>query len=205
MLPLAALRRHLPATLLVTAAIALLALTILAARSWLAARDAAVHLAATLEAQELVLAQANERQRQREAALATTLADIEQAKRRVNTPARAAAQIPQLLPPLPAPLLLELPPPTPETPEPPAVATVPQADLKPLYDYLQDCRACQASLTATRDNLTDERAKFAALTVERDAAIRAARGGGFWSRLRRNAKWFVIGAAAGGLAVAAAR
>jgi len=205
MLQLATLRRRLPATLLVIAAIALLLLGIIAARSWLAARDAAVHLAATLEAQEQILAQASERQRQRNAALSTTLVKIAQAKRRVNTPARAAAEIPQLLPPLPAPLLLELPPPTTETPQPPAVATVPQADLKPLYDYLQDCRACQASLIATRDNLADERAKLAALTVERDAAIRAARGGGFWSRLRRNAKWFVIGAAAGGLAAAAAR
>jgi len=205
MLQLATLRRRLPAAVIVIAAIALLAMGILAVRSWLAARDAAVHLAATLEAQEQILAQANERQRQRDAVLSTTLAGIAQAKRRVNTPAQAAAEIPQLLPPLPAPLLLEIPPPTPELPEPPAAATVPQADLKPIYDYLQDCRACQASLTVTRDNLVDERAKLAALTAERDAAIRAARGGGFWSRLRRNTKWFVIGAAAGALAATASR
>jgi hypothetical protein len=102
-------------------------------------------------------------------------------------------------------LLLEIPPPTLELPEPPAAATVPQANLKPIYDYLQDCRACQASLTVTRENLLDERAKLAALTAERDAAVRAARGGGFWSRLRRNTKWFVIGAAAGALATAASR
>ena len=205
MLQLATLRRRLPATLLVIAAIALLLLGIIAARSWLAARDAAVHLAATLEAQEQILAQASERQRQRNAALSTTLAGIAQAKRRVNTPARAAAEIPQLLPHLPEPLLLEIPPSTPEQPEPPVAAIVPQADLKPLYDYLQDCRACQASLTVSRDDLADERAKLAALTAERDAAIRAARGGGFWSRLRRNTKWFVIGVAAGALAAAATR
>ncbi len=202
---LAFLKRHLTATLLATAATGLLGLGVVAARSWLAAHDAAVHLAATVEVQEQVRAQASERQRQRNAELTTTLAGIAQAKRRVNTPAKAAAEIPQLLPPLPEPLVLEIPPPTPEQPEPAAAAIVPQADLKPIYDYLQDCRACQASLTVTRDDLVDERAKLVALTAERDAAIRAARGGGFWSRLRRNTKWFVIGAAAGALAAAASR
>ena len=205
MLQLATLKRRLPATLLTITATGLLALGIVAARSWLAAHDAAVRLAATMEVQEQALAQANERQRRRNAALSTTLAGIAQAKRRVNTPAMAALEIPQLLPALPEPLMLEIPPPTPEQPEPPAEATVPQADLKPLYDYLQDCRACEASLTVTRDDLADERTKLAALTVERDAAIRAARGGGFWSRLRRNTKWFVIGAAAGAIAATASR
>jgi hypothetical protein len=205
MLQLAILKRRLPATLLTVTATALLALGILAARSWLAAHDAAVRLAATLEIQEQILTQANERQRQRNAALSTTLAGIAQAKRRVNTPAMAAVEIPQLLPPLPQPLVLQIPPSTPAQPEPPAEAIIPQSDLKPIYDYLQDCRACEASLTVARDDLTDERAKVGALTVERDAAIRAARDGGFWSRLRRNTKWFVIGAAAGALAATASR
>jgi len=205
MLQLATLQRRLPATLLTVTATGLLVLGILAARSWLAAHDAGVRLAATLEVQEQIRAQANERQRQRNAALSTTLAGIAQAKRRVNTPAMAAVEIPQLLPALPEPLILEIPPSTPAQPEPPAAAIIPQADLKPIYDYLQDCRACEASLTVARDDLVDERAKLAALTVERDAAIRAARGGGFWSRLRRNTKWFIIGAAAGALAATASR
>ena len=47
---------------------------------------------------------------------------------------------------------------------------------------------------------------FAISTIaERDAAIRAARGGGFWSRLRRNAKWFAVGAATAALATKAGR
>ena len=205
MLQFATFKRRLPAAILAVIASGLLTLGVLAARSWLAARDAAVHLAATLEVQEQILAQANERQRQRNAALSTTLNEIAQAKRRVSTPAMAAVEIPQLLPPLPEPLVLQIPQPSPAQPEPPAEAIIPQADLKPIYDYLQDCRACEASLTVTRDDLTDERAKLAAVSVERDAAIRAARGGGFWSRLRRNTKWFVIGAAAGALAATASR
>ena len=198
-----ALRRLLPSTLILVVIAATTLAVLLAGRSWLAAHDAAIHLAATLKAQEQVLAEANQRQRERDASLAAALAQINAAKRRVNTPAQAAAAIPTALPPLPEPLELQLPQPTPELPVPPAVATVPQADLKPIYDYLQDCRACQISLAAERENLTDERAKLAAVTTERDAAIQAARGGTFWQRLKRNAKWFALGAAAAAAAGAA--
>lgn len=76
-------------------------------------------------------------------------------------------------------------------------ATIPAADLKPLFDYIQDCRSCQAQLAATRADLSDEQARSAALTRERDAAINAAKGGSFWQRLKRNAKWLAIGAATG--------
>ena len=74
-------------------------------------------------------------------------------------------------------------------------AEIPAADLKPLYDYVQDCRACQAQLVAAKQNQTDDAAKLQAMTRERDAAITAAKGGTFWRRLRRNAEWFAIGAA----------
>jgi len=200
-----ALRRLLPGTSALVVIAALILLVLLAGRSWLAAHDAAIQLAATLRAQEKVLAEANQRQRERDASLAAALAQINAAKRRVTTPAQAVAEIPDALPPLPKPVEIQIPPPTPEQPEPPAVATVPQADLKPIYDYLQDCRACQVSLAATRENLADERTKLAAVTTERDAAIQAARGGTFWTRLKRNAKWFALGAAAAAAATAAAR
>jgi hypothetical protein len=82
-------------------------------------------------------------------------------------------------------------------------AQIPAADLKPLYDYVQDCRACQAQLAVAKQNQTDDAAKIAALTRERDAAVTAAKGGTFWRRARRNAIWFAVGAglgAAGGYA-----
>jgi hypothetical protein len=75
-------------------------------------------------------------------------------------------------------------------------AQFPAADLKPLYNYIQDCRACQSQLSAARQDLSDESAKVAALTRERDAAVTAAKGGPFWRRLRRDALWFVLGASA---------
>ncbi|MGA8408076.1 MAG: hypothetical protein WB680_12925 [Candidatus Acidiferrales bacterium] len=80
-------------------------------------------------------------------------------------------------------------------------AQIPAADLKPLYDYVQDCRACQAQLATAKLNAADNAAKLSALTRERDAALTAAKGGTFWRRLRRNALWFAIGAGAGAVAV----
>jgi hypothetical protein len=76
------------------------------------------------------------------------------------------------------------------------VGQIPTADLKPLYNYVQDCRACQTELATAKQNAADAAAKLAALTRERDAAITAAKGGSFWRRLRRNALWFAVGAAA---------
>lgn len=81
-----------------------------------------------------------------------------------------------------------------------ADATIPAADLKPLYDFVQDCRACQAQLAAAKQNSADDAAKLASLSRERDAAITAAKGGTFWRRLRRNAAWLAAGAALGYLA-----
>ena len=98
-----------------------------------------------------------------------------------SSPARIPAQSPATLPTAPA-------------------AQIPSADLKPLYDYVQDCRACQAQLAAAKQNQLDDAAKLAALTRERDAAVTAAKGGTFWRRFRHNAKWLAVGAALGAAA-----
>jgi hypothetical protein len=82
-------------------------------------------------------------------------------------------------------------------------AQIPAADLKPLFDYVQDCRSCQAQLAAAKQDSADNAAKLNAVSKERDAAITTAKGGTFWQRLRRNALWFVIGAGAGTAAVCA--
>lgn len=76
-------------------------------------------------------------------------------------------------------------------------AQIPAADLQPLFDYVQDCRACQAKLAVAQQNAADDAAKITALTRERDAAVTAAKGGSFLRRLRRNALWFGIGAGVG--------
>jgi hypothetical protein len=82
-------------------------------------------------------------------------------------------------------------------------ATIPVADLKPLYDFALDCQACQAKLNTAQADLADEKAKTAALTRERDAAVRIAKGGSIFRRIEHAAKWFLIGAAAGAIAAKA--
>ena len=84
-------------------------------------------------------------------------------------------------------------------------AVIPAEDLKPLYDFAIDCKACQAKLSAAQNDLTDERKKTAALAHERDDALRFARGGSAWRRIGRAAKWFLLGAAAGAVAAKVAR
>ena len=51
-----------------------------------------------------------------------------------------------------------------------AQAILPAADLKPLYDFALDCKACQAKLAAAQADLTDERAKTATLSWEEPGA-----------------------------------
>jgi len=223
----------LPGLRLVRAAmwIAALAAVALLARSWFDARDARVHLEATLATQKALLDQAAARERDRAEQLRRTLGEIEAVKARVHTPQEAAREIPRYLPPLPLPIEIKLPEPAPRggaskvrlapaappvsnadsarasganaSPDaaseaaPPAIATIPQQDLKPLFDAMQRCRACAAQLDSAQGDLSDERAKNLALTAERDAAVKAARGGGFWPRVKRSAKWFAIGVGVG--------
>jgi len=80
-------------------------------------------------------------------------------------------------------------------------AEIPAVDLKPLYDYVQDCRACQTQLATAKLDAADNATKIAALMRERDAALTTAKGGGFWQRLRRDIVWFAVGTGAGAVAV----
>jgi hypothetical protein len=76
-------------------------------------------------------------------------------------------------------------------------AQIPAADLKPLSDYIQNCRACDAQLAVAKQNASDDAAKIAALTRERDAAIATSKGGSLWRRVRHDALMLAAGAALG--------
>ncbi len=193
----------------VLAAIATLimfSLAIIVVRSRNASRQAANDMALVLRAQAPVLAQADKREQQRDAILRKNLAQVSRVERSAKNLADIAKRLPAAFSPLPQPVSVSLAPSSsgPDASEALAIITVPQADLLPMFDHLEDCRACQERLATAQQDLNDERAKVAALTIERDAAVKAARGGGFWSRLRSNAKWFAIGGAMGALAASAA-
>jgi hypothetical protein len=180
--------------------------------AWRSDRRDRAQLAADLAAAKQLLAQADARQHDRDAHLLQTLASIAAEKRNVTTPAQIVREFPQQIP-LPSPIALQ-PAPRSEGEEPghpakktpvPTQAVIPGEDLKPLYDFTLDCKACQAKLAASQGDLTDERAKTAVLTRERDEAVRAAKGGSLLRRITRNAKWVAIGAAAGAIAAKAHR
>lgn len=79
-----------------------------------------------------------------------------------------------------------------------AGAVIPLADLKPLYDTLAGCQECTLTLASANQRIGE-------LTKERDAAVKAAKGGSFWGKLKRNAEWFVGGMVVGIVAGLAAK
>ena len=205
-----------PSTLVV--AVVELALTSIGFHAWLASRDDLLRMQATLAAQKQLLSEIDAREHARAADLKSSLDQIAALKHDTHTPQQILRTLPQYLP-LPEPIALEPTSASPKnstTPSPSSgsagetgqgtalsenlpdapVARVPAADLKPLFDFVQDCRASQIQLAAARIDLRDEQARSAALTRARDAAVKAARGGSLWTRARRNAIWFVVGAAA---------
>ena len=189
--------------------------------SWRADRRDRTQLAGELASTKKALADADIRQHERDTQLAQTLSALANLKRTIVTPAQIVRELPREIP-LPTPITLQstTAPNSPATQIPvgqdlnssaPSVtdgklsqAVIPAQDLKPLYDFALECKACQAKLTAAQSDLTDERTKTAALAQERDDALRIARGGTIWRRVARAAKWFAIGAAAGAIAAKAA-
>jgi hypothetical protein len=170
--------------------------------SWRADRRDRSQLESELAATKQLLSAADARQHDRDAQLAHTLATLAAEKRTIVTPAQIVHDLPNQLP-LPAPLVLQSAPASPDSPLPKTNAVIPAEDLKPLYDFTIDCKTCQSKLTAAQADLTDERAKTTALTRERDDALRIAKGGSLLRRITRAAKWLIIGAAAGAIAAKA--
>jgi hypothetical protein len=192
---------------LILLAAALIAAALLA-DAWRTSRQDSAQLAATLASQKTALQQAANREAQRDAQLTTALAAITSQKHAVQTPQQSAAALPSVLPPLPLPISIHIPDLSPSAKpadDLPAIISIPQLDLKPLYDDLQDCRATALDNAAAQKNLADEKLQAAALTKERDAAVTAAHGGSLWTRLKREAKWFAIVIVIGAGAAVAAR
>ena len=211
----------------------ILAITIFV--SWQADRRDRAQLAAQLAAAQKTIADATTSQHDRDAALNQTLAQIASQKQAALTTEQLLKALPTALSlPSPLTLKSNAPQANPKSnsasptgpnqpgqtaandssalPNNPAPksgqesgALLPVADLKPLYDFALDCKACQAKLAAAQSDLADEKTKSAALTKERDTALKAAKGGSALRRIARGAKWFAIGAAAGAIAAKATR
>ena len=126
--------------------VAALVAVALFADAWRSGRRDSVRLAATLSSQKAALQQAADREKERDIQLSAALATIAANKLKIQTPRQAARAIPSVLPPLPLPISIRFSEPSaaqvPADPPAasPAIVSIPQADLVPLYDDLQDCR-----------------------------------------------------------------
>jgi hypothetical protein len=213
---------------------AVVAVVILAASVFVAWRDARkeqMALQAELKTTQQALAEATARQATRDAAVNDLVAGLKKREAAVQKPAQVVAALPDVLT-LPEPITIETEQASknrvdgverpasrpggqveggpdrgtgslPNDIEP--KVNFPAADLKPLYDFAANCKACQAKLGAAQADLADEKVKSQALGRERDDALRAAKGGSVLRRIARAAKWFAIGAAAGAVAAKVAR
>lgn len=84
-----------------------------------------------------------------------------------------------------------------------AIVEVSAEDLPKLRDTVERCEECDVRVHSLEQDAASnaERLRLAgqqltAVERERDAAMRAAKGGGWLTRVKRNAKWFAIGAVA---------
>ena len=179
---------------------------------WRSERQDRARLQAVLSQAEQSLQRATDSQEQRDKQLKDTVAKLESLKTAVKTQQQILAKLPELLP-LPKPI--ELAPNVSEAdsapesvantslPNGPNPIALPVEDLKPLYDFAVDCKACQAKLATATADLADEKTKAQALSRERDAALKLANGGSLRQRVGRAMKWFLIGAIAGAVATKA--
>jgi len=169
---------------------------------------------ATIDAQqEIILASAKQAkdlqdaETQRDKLTAANVAALQAAASRQVTPGEIAAWLPKQLA-TPQPITFTIPAATAQNPTPNATASIPQADLPVLRDRVEKCQECAAKLTTSEADVSsrDQRLilageELSAMTKERNAAVAAAKGGGFWSRMKRSGKWLAIGAGAGAAAL----
>jgi hypothetical protein len=180
---------------------------------WRSARQDSARLQVQLDQAEQLFQQTVAAQQQRDKQLSLTLAQLNSLKSSVKSQHDILQALPSVLP-LPKPVTAQTgnlgsgaPPmdkPTNlDAPQPPTLTALPPEDLKPLYDFALDCKACQARLSATTADLADEKTKTQALRRERDAALQVARGGSLRQRIKRSTKWLLLGAVAGAIAAKA--
>lgn len=173
--------------------------------SWLGAREEGIRLKATLDAQQQVIASSakqvkdiQDAEAERDKVTAANVAALQASAARQTTPAEIAAWLPKQIQ-TPQPITFTIPQATPQNPTPPAIASIPQADLPALRDEVTQCQVCAQKLSNAQGDLSSERDKevlageqLSAMTKERDAAVQASKGGSIWRRVAHNLKVIAI-------------
>jgi chemotaxis protein histidine kinase CheA len=144
----------------------------------------------------------------RDDATAKQVEAMEKVAAQIQTPAQIAAWIPKQVPGTPQPITITVPPATSQNPTPDATASIPQADLPVLRDKIEKCLEDSLQLSTCRQDKAsrDQQIKIANDQIEQlkkqNSGLQTElKGGTFWTRTKRAAKWLVIGAGVGAAAV----
>jgi uncharacterized coiled-coil protein SlyX len=183
-----------PHKIYIPAIVVLIVLAVLIGSAWSAhvkdeaRRDAVIH------EQEETIADLHEAMDKRQAELKQQLSELEGRKQSVIKVPSSAPQIIREMIPTPIQQTAAIEKDT--LPNAPVAVLTKQNEID-LAQFALSCKECDTRLQAVEADKADQTKQIAALTTERDAAMKAAKGGSVLQRLRRNAKWFVIGGLAG--------
>lgn len=148
--------------------------------------------------------------KQRDDAAAAAIATLSRAAASQTTPKQIAAWLPKEIP-VPQPITVQVPTTTPANPAPPAIASIPEADLAPIKDLLVQAKTCSLELPEAKSDLSSCQAQLKLAGEQLSAAQNEAASwkkaakGTFWGRVKHDVKWFGVGAAAGAIAGLAAK
>jgi hypothetical protein len=183
-------------------------------RTWLSEHDSRLQLAGEKKAAEAVQAQAQSQM----AALAKQMADrdaqyqsqlqtLDTKFSHAATPDQLAQLATQLLG-LKEPIRLVTPPASDGNAHPAPVAQVPQIDFPQAKAYLSDCESCKLDRAKLQADAADREAQAKLAQTQIDSLKKengnlqtALKGGSWWLRTKRAAKWLAIGGALGAGAV----
>jgi hypothetical protein len=194
------------------AVILVLALFALGFHEWIREHDARVQAeAAAKQAQGTIVDLQKQRDtltaaaKQRDDAAAATIAALSRAAAAQTTPKQIAAWLPKQIP-VPQPVTVQIPAANPANPAPPAIASIPEADLAPLKDFIVQAKTCAVELPNARQDVSScqQQLKLAgeqlSAAQNEAASWKKAAKGTFWGRVKHDVKWFAVGAAAGAIA-----
>lgn len=197
----------------------IVAVLILGYFAWRDARDANIELRTEIKLKDGMIAELRTQREtidrgmaQRDQQTAQMVKEIEALKARPLPVREIVREIPQYVNLPGAPTILEAPAPAPgEKPAEPSIVFDP-AQAKALRDFYLDCNRANLELKSCGEDKADLLKKqttyeqqIKLLTEERDSAVKAFKGGGFWLKLKKDAKWFLVGGITGGAIVAILR
>jgi hypothetical protein len=183
-------------------------------RTWLSEHDLRLQADAKSKAQEAAQVQAaaqiatiQKQMADRDAAYQSEIQTLDKKFGQTATPDQLAQLVSQLMG-LKQPIQVVTPGATAGNANPAPEARVPVIDAPQVKAYFQECEQCKAERTKLQADAADRQAQadlaqkqIEALKSERDTWKTAAKGGSFWQRTGRAAKWLAIGAGAGAVAL----